>query len=504
MEAAKDFRVPLAGSYTNRVSAVNNLDTSSGYVGVGIVGTMIVGKTTASTNKDQRFLNCFSHSIIDAVTGKKTVYSIKRAGFGTINTPSAGNLGNSILVWTGLSPGTSVISAFGTSNSIVYNGTTSLGAITGKCTGITETFVSTTATLVVSSSDNTGWYYDTGVGVMTKIADADFPGNAGKTLAGTFAHINGFACIMDTTGVLWASDLNGITPWTSNSFGSANIYPDAGVGCVQHRGFIMAFGTESVEFWYNAGLTPFPLAKNTALTQKVGCINADSIAQIADTTFWAGSSPQGGLSVFMYGAGIERISTPEIDSILILAGASNISFTTIRLFGLSFVLVMASTTTLAYCVEEKNWHEWSSTTPLWYKCAGVSLGGTMVNYAISKHSTSGKVYLQNQASLVFTDDSVAYTARMQLAPMDFGTKRRKFWESIEFVGDQEAGSVLTLSYTDDDYKTYTTWGTLDLSIDRPIARRLGSSSRRGWVATHASNTPFRGEALEGKVVVGST
>ena len=501
--ASKEFRLPLAGSYTNRVSAVNALDTSSGYVGVGIVGVMIVGATSESTNKDQRFVNCFSETIVDAVTGQKTIYSVKRPGWGTNNTPSAGNVGNAIFVWTGGSGGIDAISSFGGTNSTIYNGTSSLGAITGKCTGISETFVSATATLTVSSTDSTGWYYDTGVAVMTRITDVDFPGNAGKTLAGTFAHLDGYPVIMTTDGVLWAGDLNTVTAWTSTSFGSANSYSDRGIGCVRHKNFIMAFGTESIEFFYNAGTTPFPFAKNQSMTVKVGAISADAIAQIADTTFWAGSTPQSGLSIFQYDNGINRISTPEIDSILILAGASNVSLTTLRVLGRSFVVVLASSTTLVYCLEEKSWHEWTGTTILWYKCAGVSIGGTMVNYCVSKASTSGKVYIQNQASLTFVDDSVAYSARAQLKLVDFGTQNRKFWEEVRLVCDVEPSSTATLSYTDDDYNTYTTHGTLDLSAPYPRATRLGSSRRRGWVVEHSSNTPFRAECLEGRASIGT-
>ena len=41
----------------------------------------------------------------------------------------------------------------------------------------------------------------------------------------------------------------------------------------------------------------------------------------------------------------------------------------------------------------------------------VMLGGTLVNYAVSNVSTSGKVYLQNHASLVFTDDGTARSSK---------------------------------------------------------------------------------------------
>lgn len=496
-------RIPLFGPYTNRISSTNSQDNSSGYVGIGIVGLMVVGATAASATKDAKYVNCFGMTATDPITGSRKLYTVKRPGFATANTPASGNIGTAIFVWTGSSSGTDVISAFGSTNSTIYNSTTSLGAITGKARAINETFVGTTPTLLVASTDSTGWYYDTGAGVMTKISDADFPGNAGYTTVGGFAVMDGYSCIMDTTGRLWASDLNSVTSWSSTSFDTANSYADKGVGCVRHRNFIMCFGTESIEFFHNAGLSPFPFAKATANTVKVGAIAAKAITQIADTTFWAGSTPQGGISVFQYDGGISRISVPEIDTNLILAGASNISLTSLRIYGRSMVLVKAGASTYVYVIEEKSWHEWTSTTPLWVNCVGVSLGGTMVNYSVSDVSTSGKVYVMNPSLLVFTDDGTTYTARIQLPKMDMGTMYRKFYRMVDVVGDvEESTSTLTVSYSDDDYQNYTVAGTVDLSSDTRSLFRLGSSNRRAWVLTHSANTPMRLESLEIDVRVG--
>jgi len=476
-------------------------------VGIGIVGVMIVGQSSLSTTKDARYINCYSQTVSDPLAGGKRVYVNKRPGFAASNTPASGEKGLDVHVWVGQGNGDKVISAFGETNSTIYDGTTSLGAITGRATGITETFISTTPTILVTSSDNTAWYYDTGVGVMTNISDGQFPGNAGDTLAGTFAHIDGFACIMNTDGEVWASDLNSVTSWTGTSFDSANAYPDKGVGCVRHRQYIIAFGTESMQFFYNAGLTPFPLAKATPLTQKVGAVSADAIAQIADATFWCGSTPQGGLSIFQYDGELTRISTPEVDASLVLSGASSINMTSLRFGGRSFVLVIAGSRTIAYCVEEKFWHEWDTAGgPLWYKCAALTdVGGSMVTYAVSNVSTDGKVYVQNQAAIVYTDDGSTYTARIQLPPHDFGTKRMKFWHDIEVVGDEEENSsTITLLYTDDDYQSYVTHASGDMSNSRVRFHRLGASRRRGWVLTHSAATSMRLETLEGNVTIGST
>jgi hypothetical protein len=496
-------RIPVAAAYNTRVSAVNASDTSGGYVGVGIVGVMIVGKTSASVGKDARFVNCFVETVSDPITGKQKNYTVKRPGFTVFNTPASGKKGYAARVWLGAS--SAIITAFD-SPSTVYSGTSSLGAITGKATGITETLIGANATLAVSADDSTGWYYDLPTGVMTKIVNANFPGNAGKTLAGTFVHMDGYACIMATDGTIWASDLNSITSWTATSFGTHNAYPDGGIALVRSKNFVLAFGRESMEFWYNAGLTPFPLARANSMTLRVGAVNSDAFCQISDSIFWAGSTPQGGLSIFQYDGNLRRISTPEVDALLILAGAANLSLTSIRFYGRSFVLVSASTvTTYAYCVEEKFWSEWSTTIPLWYKCVGLSLAGTMVNYAVSNISTAGSVFIMNPASLVFTDNGVAYTARAQFPQMDLGTANMKFWGSVELIADRElSSSPITLSYTDDDYQTYQTWGNLDLQLARPQAYRLGASRKRGWVWTHAAATPMRLEAMELNVDVGES
>lgn len=561
----------MSGQYNTRIET-GSTTTSLGIAGIGVAGLMVAGKTHQASTKDRRYVNCFYHTV-----GKHR-YCIKRPGHATHTTPSAGNIGNAILIWTGQGTGQKVITAFGATNSTIYDGTTSLGAITGVCTGITETFVGTEPTLVISSKDNTAWTTSgtgvtgaltftgdthtnttvdnisstsglvvgqllTGTGfaantriasidsataitttvattatnagvtitrtILGKIVDADFPGNAGYTLAGTFAHIDGYPCIMTTDGKLWAGNLNTVTGWTATSYDSANAYPDKGIGCVRHRNFIMAFGSESIQFFYNTGSTPFPLSKAVSMTIKIGAIpgdsDADTIAQISDSVFWCGSTPQGGLSIYRYDGGIQRISTPEIDAAMVLIGPDNISLTTRREYGLSFVLVRASATTYVYCIEEKDWHEWTpgGDLALWYKCAGLSSGSSMVTYSISNTSTSGKVYKTDPANLVFTDDGNAYTSTIQTANEDLGTNRRKFYPEITLVCDRETtSSPITVSYTDNDFQSFTTYGNLDLSDELPKATRLGSSKKRAWRLEHSANTGFRLEAIEGQVEIG--
>jgi hypothetical protein len=277
------------------------------------------------------------------------------------------------------------------------------------------------------------------------------------------------------------------------NFVTANAYPDKGIGCIRYKNQILAFGSESLQPFYNAGLpVGSPLQRIDSATVKIGAINADSIGQISDTVFFVGSSPQGGCSVFQYDGSVQRISFPEQDYLLLLAGPNNISLTTMRFYGRSFVMIIASTLTLVYCVEDKRWSQWQTTTPLWFKCCGLSTGNQILNFSVSNQSTSGKVYIVNPAALVFTDDGTTYTATAQSRVDDGGTSARKIYNMVRLISDIEpSSSPTTISYSDDDYVTWNVAGTVDLSLPNQRLSRLGSSHKRAWQISNSANTAMR-------------
>lgn len=500
-------RLSITSGYNTRSSSVNALSSSSGIVGIGIVGSMVVGQSVRSSDKDVRYINCFPITVTDEVAQTKRTYVVKRPGFVLSITPASGEKGAAAHVWVGQGSGEKIITAFGHTNSTIYDSTTSLGAITGRCTGITETILSGTATLALSSNDSTGWYYQAS-GSLTKITDTDFPGNASRTVVGTFAHLDGYPFIMDNTGRVYNGDLNSITAWTANSYFTANSVPDIGVGVVRHRNTIIAFCKQHFEVLYNnpQSGTGSPLSRMDQATQQIGCVSADAIASIRDAVIWAGSSKQANVGIYLYdGAKTEKVSTPEIEAQLSIAGASNITLTAAGAYGRHFVIVKASNTSFGYCIEEKCWFELNSTTPLWYKADGVTTGSSMFCYFISDVSTSGKVWVFNPAAISYQDDSGSFTATVQTAEFDGGSHERKFWHDEEVIADRESSaSTLSISHYDDDYQTASTARTVDLSEARARLTRCGSSRRRSWVLSHSANTPMRIEALDLTFEVGDT
>lgn len=487
-------RVPLVGSTNTRFAKDSAISTASGVVGVGVVGVMIVGKGRSPTDKDQKFVNCFPMTLTNPLTGKVTAYVIKRPGFASYSTPAAGEVGTALHVWAG--NGNKIMSAFGATNSTLYDGLTSKGAITGKATAITETVITTTPTLVISSNDNTAWYHDTTT--ATKITDAQFPGNAGKTLAGTFAHMDGYAFILDTEGTLWNSDLNTVTSWTAMGFIKTNVSPDIGVACIKHRSTIVAFGSQSMEVFRNAGnATGSPLSRIEEATQQIGLLSANALGSVNDVLAWVGTSRTGDIGVYLYDGGTpQRVSNPFIENQISLLGSTNIRLQTARFYGRSFVIIMGANSTYVYAIEDKAWHEWSSNSILWTSIDGQAIGSGVLTYALSSIGTAGKVYVINPADLSFQDNGNAFTATIRTSLIDHDTGALKVCASVEVICDTETSGDMTIQWTDDDYQNYSTARTVSMSAGRRKLNRCGSYRRRAYVLSHSENTPMRVEALE--------
>jgi hypothetical protein len=485
-------RIPLTGVYNTR-PGTQALTGESGIVGIGIVGQMIVGSTNAGSDKDHRMINCFHVTQSDIAAQTKKLYIVKRPGLASLNTPRSGHIGNAVHIWTGQGNGTKVMSCFGNTNFKLFDGATDKGDGTGKARGITETAISSVATLVIASSDSTAWYYQDG-GSLTQITDTDYPGNASRTTVGNFAHMDGYAFIMDSVGRVYNSDLNSIVNWTAASFVTANSIQDTGVGCVKHRNLIIAFCKEHFDVYRNAGnASGSPLSRVEEYSQRIGCVSAEAICELRDTIYFAGSTKGGNIAIYSYNGGqVQKVSTPEQDTALAIAGPSNITLSLGGLFGRHAVIVTASTSTYVFVPEENEWHEWTGAAQLWHRSDGSAAGTAIISYFVSKTSTSGKVYTIDPANVVWADDSQSYTASFQTSPFDGETRNYKFWKWLGIVADKEtSASGLNCSYSDDDYQTQSTAKSLDLTSMYPRFRMGGRSRARSFLFAHSAATPMR-------------
>jgi len=101
-------------------------------------------------------LNCSFCVVQNPVTGKATVYVEKRPGWKVDSIVEGGSISTGIIKTDFLSQS---ISAFGATNSTIYDGQVDVGTITGRALYFSETVISGTGYVLIKSSDGTGWYY---------------------------------------------------------------------------------------------------------------------------------------------------------------------------------------------------------------------------------------------------------------------------------------------------------------------------------------------------------
>lgn len=515
---SKTIRVPLVGTHNQR---------------------SVSGQAAINAGQDQRFINVVFGITKNPITGKSVLSCEKRPGFSLLSLVASGSPATQFI--RSLVSNT-IVSAFGATDSTIYDGQTSIGAITGQAIFLNETIINGVGYITIRSTDGTAWYLS--AGSLTQITDGDFV-TTGATVT-NFEFLNGFAFYANIDGFIHQSDINSITSYTSTSKIAANISPDALLAIAKQKDYIIAFGNATTEFFDNRGnATGSVLSSYSALAKRIGIQHQRSMAYLGDDIYFASSTIDGDCKIRrMRGGQIETVSTAAEDRILgtAVANGGKIYVSAFQLGGYSYVGVVitssASTNSklllendfyilqednsskllleggesvdtlysaqLYYNVELNIWGEWNSPVTIIR-----GLGNTSVNQvaAISVLGTSGKIYTINPSAdgQLYTDDGTAITSIIQTRRDDLGTDNRKFIINVSLIADTETSGSCLLEASDDDYKTWFTIGTFDMT--QSIKQMGGCGSHQGGRAyrlTHSSNAPFRAEALDIEYDVGST
>lgn len=444
----------------------------------------------ATLTKDSKLLNCFWEPTAD---GRNVV--IKRPGIRLFSTLVAGTVqgaGN-----RGQLPYTII-------NDTCYP---LLGGTSFALPGVTTAGEPMTTLEAIQSSGEDymliksqhGLWYFTG-GVLTKVTDADYPAS---TVPGIVL-LDGTYYVLNFLGSINGSAINDVTSWDALNF--VNI--DRGLGfpvaLFRHLNYVVAFCDYGVQFFYDAG-NPSPgsplLPSGNTLTT-VGCVNATSIQSINQLTIFLSKNAQFGRSVSaISGLSLVTLSNPIIDRILNSSTCALIHSMAFKTAGHSFYIITLDdlNLTLALDLTTGDWAQWSSSTDGLTDtklnaafCVRGSIVPSNPDYIIS--ITGGYVCTIDPS---YYYDIVSNPIRVlgRTANLEHNTLDRKFLPSVNLVGDTVT-TFVQLSYSDNDYQTYSSQRAIDMSTIRKLLRRLGSFRRRSFQWLHVDNTPLRLEALE--------
>jgi hypothetical protein len=455
-------RVPLVGHPTNRLGA---------------------------STKDQLYVNVIPESVKNEITETKKVWLNKRGGFTADTTViGAGGAGRAIYYWHQTGKVYTVVA------NKVYANTTekkTLNTSTGTC-WFTE-FKGSSNYLMLG--DGVDLYYIDTSDVVTEVTDGDLP----STQVTPVFFDSYIFIIKDGTAQIYNSDVDDATAWDPTNFLSAEQYADNLVALIRQVNYVVAFGRDSTEFFFDAeNASGSPLSRQESVSIKIGCAARDSVAQIDRRIVFVGRSQTGEPQVWQFeGLTSSEISNEFVRKILTAEGSSLSTakawFCTHR--GHTLYVLNLSARTIVYDCNEKMWVDWSinssgshAVLPFNYATEGTN------NRILVLHSTDGKIYELDPD--VHTDDAGAILVKVVTDKVDFNTTAQKFQANLALVCDAQSSGTVTVDWSDDDYGTWSTSRSLDLTARRAYTKSGGVFRRRAYRLLHSANTPFRAESLE--------
>ncbi len=372
---------------------------------------------------------------------------------------------------------------------------------------------------------------------IAKIIDTDFS-TSGTYISG-FEEMNGYIFYITETGNLYNSDLNSVTAWTASNYIAANMSPDPGVAIARQKDKIIVLGTSSKQVFYDAGnATGSPLGSVPQFYDKIGTLSQRSVTTLENDIYFCSSPRWGELGIWrIKDLQATKVSTPAIDRILGTTTSTGgaVYANSFRLGGYSYAAFFLSNAAdgpasnlllettdalllesgdnilledapgelaafarlLVYNVELELWSEWDSTKATFID--GGAAGSANRIYATSRVETDGKVYSIDPLAqdTLFRDDGDSYTMEIRTTKLDLGTSKRKRIHSIRLICDDDSTGTAYLSWSDDDYVTWSTPRAFDLTSREPKLVACGShKGGRAYKLTHASNSNFRAQAIE--------
>lgn len=447
----------------------------------------------SSVAKDARLVNCY----VEANPQTEEIFIYKRPGLAEASRPPAADVaGYGIFNWEG-----DIYSIFG--NKLYRNGVAVTGTIDNSQQVYKFSSILGAVPKMVFGNGQQAYAYDVAGGITANLhsINVDFP----DTFVKGWAYLNGATYVMNPQAVIWGSAINSVSvpgDWTPLNFISAQIEPDDGVALDKQLVYVVAFNQWSTEIFFDAGNpTGSPLGSVPGSKISYGCISADSVQSIDTKLIWITRTRQGSPQVaVMEGLSVTIVSTPSIERLLEGADYTTVYSFVLRVNGHSFYVVTLkeSNLTLAYDLSQDLWHQWTDANGNYFPFVGAAVDNQ--ERTILQHESNGRLYYfgmnyTNDAGTVI--DSIVYTPKF-----DASTRRKKTLGIMTFVADKQEGSLLEVSVSDDDYKTWSPPRNVYLSQTNPQLTNCGTFRSRAWKLRHRSDTPMRLQAIEVQYDIG--
>lgn len=362
-----------------------------------------------------------------------------------------------------------------------------------------------------------GFIYNATSNTFQKITDPDFPG------AVTVGYIDGYFVFnapnsqqFYVTAIFDGTDIDAL------DFASAEGSPDGLVALIVDHREVWLFGTNSVEVWYDAGTTDFPLARIQGAFNEIGCAAAYSVAKLDNALFWLGADARGrGIVYRANGYTGQRVSTHAVEwQIQQYGSLSDAVGYTYQQDGHAFYVLNfpSANTTWIYDVATNGWHERAGFvngqfTRHWGNCQmafnseiviGDYANGNFYAFDMDVYSDNGSVqrWLRSWRALPTGQNNLKRTAQHSLQ-LDCQT-------GVGVVTGQGSDPQVMLRWSDDGGHTWSSehWRSMGKIGEygyRTIWRRLGMTLKlRDRVYEVSGTDPVKIAVMGAELILSGT
>lgn len=300
--------------------------------------------------------------------------------------------------------------------------------------------------------------------------------------------------------------------WDPADFIDAEMSADNIVALARNVNYVVAFGKQSLEvFWNAANDTGSPLSRNTSGYKSVGFVS--NLARIGDELFFVGQEHNKNLSVFkLKEFSLKQVSDEVVDRFLQNNTSTTLQSSQVKLDNLgktfstdghTFYCMTTQNSTWVYEVKDELWYEWrdGADAPLGLEATFNVYNGGM--YAM----IAGSNFIAYFSPTIYQDNGVNFTCSYTTQELLFGSPNKKVCNRAALRCDRHlysGSSLATIAWSDDDWSNgITSSQQVNVFSNTPFARRCGQFINRSFRITYTDNYPIRMKELSLELNIGA-
>lgn len=447
------------------------------------------------STKDEMFVNSISEIVKNKQFGENRTFHMKRAGASAYLSGIGEVRGTFFWGDAGL-----FVYSVG-ANVYLYNVTT---LATTTCTSVFSTstglvgftlFMYEDSSVRLVVTDGTTLATIDSSGVVTPSTDPQLP----TPHVPCPVFLDGYLFLVKTdTADLYNSDLDDPLAFSPDNYISTEIEADDAQWVGKLNNYLVVFGSKTVEYFYDAAVeTGSPLARNDIPVKLTGYVGG--AVNYGNSIVFLGYNENMVLDVFkLQDFTIETCSSDAVRRFFATSTDPVTSYkgNIVTNLGHTFYVVSGGVRTYVYDLNEKLWGTWRWQSGNVFNITTATVVKTATGlYTMFTIAGDSNIYRFN--SQVYQDAGVNFTWSIVTEANDFGTMHRKTMSRLAVVCDRPAStSNLSVSVSDDDFKSWYGGWLINLDQDLPSTHKLGSFRQRAFKLEYTDNFPLRVQYLQ--------